>query len=89
MHGLSQVKFLPTESIYHEGMILLLYKTTAVLFSLFSTSLYTPFRDFFPESGGTPGLQQERGSHGLLCIHSLKCREQHLPPFPPVCTPDL
>lgn len=64
--------FLPTESIYHDRMILLLYKNTAVLFSLFSTSLYIPFFDL-PESGRTPALQQERGSHGLLYVHSLKC----------------
>ena len=64
-------------------------QNTAVLFSLFSTSLYIPFFYFFPESGRTPGLQQERGSHGLLCVHSLKCHEQHLPPVPPVCAPDL
>lgn len=72
MDGFSQVKFLTTESIYHDKMILLLYKNTAVLFSLFSTSLYIPFFDL-PESGRTPALQQERGSHGLLYVHSLKC----------------
>lgn len=89
MDGFSQVKFLTTESIYHDKMILLLYKNTAVLFSLFSTSLYIPFFDFFPESGRTPGLRKERGSHGLRYVHSLKCHEQHQPLLPPVCTPDL
>lgn len=65
MDGLSQVKFLPTESIYHERMILLLYKNKAVLFSLFSTSLYTPFCDFFPvwwDTRTTTGKRKPRAA---------------------------
>ena len=46
---------------------------------------FSPFFDFFPETGRTSRLHQEKGSHGLLCIHSLKCpMSKHLPP-PPSC----
>lgn len=42
MDGLSQVKFLPTESIYHERMILLLYKHSCSGFPFLYLSIF-PF----------------------------------------------
>ena len=87
MDGLSQVKFLPTESIMTEWYCYYT-KTKLFCFPFFIPLSILPFVISF-QSGGTPGLPQERGSHGLLCVHSLKCGEQHLPPVPPVCTPDL
>ena len=53
-----------------------------LFFPLF-LSFFPPFLISFQSLGRTSGLHQERGSHGLLCIHSLKCpMSKHLPPPP-------
>ena len=61
----------------------------ALIFSLplFLSCLFLPFLISFQSLVGHQDISGRR-NHGLLCVHSLKCPEQHLPPLPPVCTLD-
>ena len=64
LHTIDEVPFLSKldDCIYHERMLLSLYKNATVLFSFFPLLFWFLSRVWHPE----------RGSRGLLCIHSLK-----------------
>ena len=92
MDGLYQVEEVPFHSLFTECIMKECHyytKNATVLFSPFFSLFLFSFFDSFPKSATTPGWHQERGSHRLLCLHSLKCPVSsisHL--LSPVCTPD-